>query len=485
MSSKDTNKDTVWTFSNQNVLLLLDCSDSFLANRPLQPKKEVADYVSRMWFLVPKRFDSLEQAVASWYKFVVRSEHPQEYSWVSGLAESYVIDPQKIWKYETEPDWPLSDKEICNGVDKNGDRINKYGWKDEEKKLFNYFWKIPDAEILRKLSLFSYKRYQLLGEIIHQDADELFKEHSFSFWEYIPGINHSIVADKDIPNRYYIFSDRYSHDIHYHDGIIVQDGNIIDCWGYHSMKGAKLENMRIFNHNSLIETYEKIRNLEAFDSSHVPIMEIQTSIEDNQLYFLQYHRARDAQVYKKPFTLSRDKEEWEVEANFVRWKTESEWIIVDTGSYYYWTYSVKNLHEQASFDFHYNNIFFDCMSQSRIVNFGFKPLGFKSIAWFIVSWHDSMARMFKADMFVNIERSDFEDLGIDFRKIFLLGEALWKPYTIKVRVVSDGKKAYVKVVTPLEQIEKDYQEYVWNEAEYLKKVRNGRVSSQFNVIIKK
>jgi len=50
-----------------------------------QPKRTIADYVEQQGILVPRRFDSLEEAQASGLPILARSEHSQDYDGVSGL----------------------------------------------------------------------------------------------------------------------------------------------------------------------------------------------------------------------------------------------------------------------------------------------------------------------------------------------------------------------------------------------------------------
>src|SRR5438270_3822706 len=60
------------------------------------PKQEIVDYVEAQGFKVPRRFDTLDEAldiVRAGGSIVVRSEHRDEYDGASGLLQSYRIDP--------------------------------------------------------------------------------------------------------------------------------------------------------------------------------------------------------------------------------------------------------------------------------------------------------------------------------------------------------------------------------------------------------
>jgi|GEM_PF-6212305 len=69
----------------------LEQKDQFLENPPLQPKKEIADMLESRGILVPRRFESLAEAlevIKQGREIVVRSEHPQEYAAAAGLLNS-------------------------------------------------------------------------------------------------------------------------------------------------------------------------------------------------------------------------------------------------------------------------------------------------------------------------------------------------------------------------------------------------------------
>src|SRR5665811_876042 len=68
-------------------------SDWWLAEGNLQlPKQEISDYVESQGFLVPRRFDTLDEAldvVRAGGEIILRSEHPDDYDGPSGLMDSY------------------------------------------------------------------------------------------------------------------------------------------------------------------------------------------------------------------------------------------------------------------------------------------------------------------------------------------------------------------------------------------------------------
>ena len=56
------------------------------------PKKDVANYVASQWILVPRRFPGLQEAVNSGNTFIIRSESPSEYAWMSGIYTSHIAE---------------------------------------------------------------------------------------------------------------------------------------------------------------------------------------------------------------------------------------------------------------------------------------------------------------------------------------------------------------------------------------------------------
>ncbi len=53
-----------------------------------RPKQAIADYVEQNGFLVPRRFDSIEDARKSHKAVLFRCEYPEGYDGISGLVKS-------------------------------------------------------------------------------------------------------------------------------------------------------------------------------------------------------------------------------------------------------------------------------------------------------------------------------------------------------------------------------------------------------------
>lgn len=474
---------SVW---NQ-VDTLLQRNDKFLDERPLQPKRAIQEYAAQNGIRVPKRFDSLEEALASGRKFIIRSEHPQEYAGISGLSESIVYDPKRIQKYlewKTEEDLRkrvITEDEIISNRLNEGSEFNRGGrtwhmldWTAERRIVEAMLARIsylPEKDILRIISIVRSFFFVSYASKMDLDVNDVLAEQSYTFWEYIEGINHTVVKDKDSDNKYYIISrgffERDGEDRSYYDMIIVEDGDIIREWGWFYAKkswtlsdGARwIEFKWIFNHRSLINQYERVRSLPKFDPNHCPIMEFQSWFEGKE-YFLQYHRWSDINK-KEAFVLDRELEEWEVELDFFRWTTSPEWIIVETWSDYiddrkikWWSYPICE--EDASFDLHHDSIFSQIMTRRRKVQFG----NFKNFDWLTMclnSGHASIAEVFKSDMYVPVPDDFYKE--IPFSKIRDISSSIWVPYKIKIRVISDGKRCFVKRLTTDEEIMSDHRKF--------------------------
>jgi hypothetical protein len=147
----------------------------------------------------------------------------------------------------------------------------------------------------------NYCRYKHLGK------EKFRKEVSVSYWQYIYGKNHTVVADSAVEGRYHIFTGK-KNDSHY---VCIDNGKVIHSFGSIDLGLAK----------RLIDAYEYVRNLGNFDPQHCPIMELQTT-DDGTVWFLQYHRARDFK--KAAFTLERKPDKDEVVASWVRGATGTE-----------------------------------------------------------------------------------------------------------------------------------------------------------------
>ncbi len=161
------------------------------------------------------------------------------------------------------------------------------------------------------------------------------------------------------------------------------------------------------------------------------------------------------------FYLVKKKSE-EKEAIFVRGKTWPNGMIVEVWTTYSidWEKDIDSFQEDASFG-HYDywrGPLSDLLSQKRIVNFSEHRGDFSLLGSMVASRHESISKVFKSDLYVSITEKDFRSWGFDSVKIHRLGYYLWRPYLVKIYIVSDGEKCYVKAISTPQDIERDYLE---------------------------
>lgn len=216
-----------------------------------QPKRTIGDYAASKGILVPRRFETFEEAIKFKGRALARSEHLQDYDGGSGIFESPAIGKNtNLWFQE--------------------DLFSKSTSESQAQPNF----------------VKSYKTYcQFAGLSIPEFTQGL----SFSFWERLPGINVSIVADSAIEGRYHI---RANHTLTrkwrsgytlFENGTPTPLGGIPSPGTFSRVIGAQAER--------LTEFYENVKRLDHFDPNHCPIIEAQIYLGD--IYFLQYHRCRD------------------------------------------------------------------------------------------------------------------------------------------------------------------------------------------------
>ncbi len=380
-----------------------------------QPKKTIGKYVKQNGILVPTIFDTLEEARNSGVSILLRSEHPQDYDGVSGLLRSF--------------EYP-----------------------DVHNQNFLQGCKTIEDAIKECLELSKDYIIGVSSKLFPTDKQEaeFIGKSSYSAWEKISGYgyNRTIIADSCVAGRYHIITSR-NRKIFY-SYVIVDSGKIVKQ--FHSPLPEELYE----GINGLITTYETIRNLEKFNPKHCPIMEFQTY--DGSDYFLQYHRTRDFEPAK--FTLERALEEGESEVVFVRGKTSP------TGE----TFSVTIFPEREYPNEHESSfvttdgVFESAWSLTRELSvFGIPKIRLERGA---LPNHTVISCLFKPRITVifpiEYVLKDNEVTGEDESRGYLPREPILrggesivdffdedckgKHPRINIRVISDGRRAYVKRV---------------------------------------
>lgn len=419
--------------------------DSFYREMILQPKKEISDYVENHGFQVPIRFSSLNAALAKGVPFIIRTEHPVEYFGPSGLGDSLLVGRavfslmRKVTKARSYSiDWAIFHraKRSTIGLSYEERRESR---KDSvlAKLLAGYLNKIySEKDLIEGLLKLTDNGFALF-EKLHPGIELKYtKGLSFSFWEFLPGINRSVVADSSREGVYHIFSTEFSAEgnINWHNYTIFDNGKIKRYSDHDFVEDAR-------NLLGLIKEYEAIRGLGFFDADHVPMMEFQTNKGVN--YFLQYHRTRN--FYPAKYKLQRTPEKGELIADFVRGITPPEGIVVKV------SFRSNQLRftpeDEASFDIHYNNLYTEVQSRIRKVNFIVK--GLNEIGYFSSDkGHFLRSSLFKPELSVVLGEGSFDKLVPEAIRQGLVSKSreLGLLYHIKVRVVSDGEKAFLKLI---------------------------------------
>ncbi|HEV7701978.1 MAG TPA: hypothetical protein VGO63_00840 [Candidatus Paceibacterota bacterium] len=375
--------------------------------------------------LVPEIYNSLNEAleaIKKGKKVIIRSEHPDEYAGAAGLLSSYNIDATRI-----EVAKGLGDTDITEADWENlKEAHNSEPEKAIENKIFATADKTEQSTFERNLARLSSRKVNHYCDLLGIKPKEFFDKVSYSYWEKIEGLNRSAIADSAIPERYHIFS---SKGYKYHNYAIIDKGKLV------LNAPMEITDELKYGINEVIEFYEKIRNMEGFDPKHCPIIEFQTHEDKN--YFLQYHRTREMEP--STWELKRNLEEGEIEATYARGVTPPEGITLEVAMYYPPKYKAQEK-EDASFDFHYDFDFSEIMSRRRIVNFSHRNQ--RDLALHTIDLHLPKSKLFNSKLSISIDGKDLPK-GLP-SQLYKETKKTKKPARVKIRVVSDGRKAYVK-----------------------------------------
>lgn len=393
--------------------------DYFLSNPPRQPKKEIGDYVESQGILVPKRFATLSEALSSGKPFLARSEHPQDYAGASDLFYTVKIDQDTLEETKRlnerkrgddyRGDGSLSDSEVFLRL---VSRLADITQEDFEANL----------KLLRTRAPLNYCSYMGIST-----ADFL-SQVSYSYWEFLPGHNRTIVADNSIPERYHVLTTPSKGGSCGYT--IVEKGKIV------ANSSWKLPPELYKTIPSLVNLYESVRRLERFDSNHCPIMETQLVGQDQ--YFLQYHRA----VGSNPssFTLDREPEEGEEKATFVRGATPKEGLTLRFNFHTQFDREFEARDEDAGLDYT-SHIYREIMARKRKVHFVRAESMYEISAFLAMAPHLTISQLFESPVCIAISRNDRNSLIPEF----FGPKGKQRPVDqFDIRVISDGRKAYVK-----------------------------------------
>lgn len=353
-----------------------------------QPKKTIGDYVARHGILVPKRFASFNAAKRSGLEIIARSEHTQDYAGVSGLVDSLLLSNHPDVKDERElKDKVLSEPDYLQAwIESNGCNIEEF-----KSRL------------------------------------------SFTYWEFIRGTNHAVVADSCIKNRYHITSAPRGYEWGKHNYSIIENGQA--AFQACGLAGAQLQKIQ----KKLMQIYEEVRHLRHFDPSHCPIMEFVSA--KGKIYFLQYHITRDFDP--SGFILDREPEDGEISVPFVRGKTQEEGMTCKTIIYYVGQYyrQFRGFTEEGSTDSHADVIFSELQVRKRKLQLIDSSKNIRQKMTDLIRNHTNRSLLFKPQVSVICDTRGLWD-NEECNQHVLAGIE----YSVMMHVVSDGRKCYIKRV---------------------------------------
>ncbi|MFA5049486.1 MAG: hypothetical protein WC501_00605 [Candidatus Micrarchaeia archaeon] len=378
-------------------------TDFYLKHPAKQPKLEIARYAQSCGILVPQIFESYEDAMRSGKDIIARSEHPQEYDGISGLLRSPVLS---------------KDNEAFVGK----------GYDDFKTKMME----IGEYNIIPH-------RITDICRYLNLDRDAFELEVSFSFWEYLSGVDQIVVADSSIEGRYHIMSCDSNLEFSKKYYTIIDDGIVHEyLTSYLNKLTSELRN----GLDGLIKTYERIRNLENFDANHCPIMEFKTV--GNKNYFLQYHRTRD--FSPATFILDREPIEGEIKAPFVRGVTTPEGVICKTRVFASGP-MLRETEEGAIYIPFGNLIYPEVMVRKRILTFF--PFGsnqkLEKILSDLAYGHGSRSQIFKPQISIIAELGQLVNDN-EWNDAFIKAMEEKELPVIDFFVISDGRQAFFKRV---------------------------------------
>ncbi len=390
-----------------------------------QPKNTIGEDVESQSILVPKRYTNLDDALNSEKPFFMRSETAIEYDGPSGLLRSKLISTDAI-KCSTH----------------NIENYNSINKKPLDSDLFYAsIGKISQTDLEKKLTNLSQNQIQEYCKLMQINKKVFENEISYSYWEAIEGYNRTIIADSAIKGRYHLFTERhrgFGDPHHVTSNYIIFDNGQVICPSKYKLPQIFLDDIE-----NVIEFYEKIRHLGNFNPNHCPIVEFQTDFDLNH-YFLQYHRTRDFQ--EPSFTLDREPEEGETVAEFVRGVTSQNGIE----GILYLILPNKNKHASSNLKFYYDIVMESVNRELKLkkTSVCFIDHGQNIQLMHVSRSHGGRSMLFKPEVFLSMPKNSLftkeekQKMVYDSQHGILTG--------IAFRVISDGRKAYVKKLGKLD-----------------------------------
>jgi hypothetical protein len=273
----------------------IQSADFFIANPPLQPKREIVEYVGNQGFTVPRIFESFAAARQELTdrNILIRGEHPQDYNGASDLIISTTS-------------WDELDERAAEAGKDPGDYLaSAMGVAPYENRNFNdYFLLWNDTVPDNQTSMSFWENIDDKDKaVIYRDPARPQTNHVL----YLATENRGLTRPG--LTRNYVLYDRQSDVVE----SLVQD------------TGRNIEPAV----RQVSNLFDQIASLPYFDPQHCYLAEFVINQQDTP-YFVQMHRGRDAQ---EPATHNVDPEDFSDEwytADMVIGSTEPEGLVIPT-----------------------------------------------------------------------------------------------------------------------------------------------------------
>ena len=354
--------------------------DYYLRNTPDQPKLAIANYVRQNGVLVPENTLDLTEALDYIKKKpdsddICRSECEQDYYGSSGLLKSPYL--------------------------KGFASLGRAGSYDDLRAAI-----LEEEKRNNKITL----HCKLLGI----DEEQFKNTISYSFWQEVPGYNVKVIADSAVGGKYHIFF------------TWPQEDGMHEC--YATIKGTELHmtpsripQWVVSRFGELTQTYDKIRNLDNFDSNNCPIMEFQIADEKfgknaGKVYSLQYHRGADFK--EAEFVLSKETCKHGKMASFVRGATPEDGFIYKVVYSPAWPVTDPDMakidfDEKAAYDEHQNLPFTELMVRIRALEMIDQRRHSTDKVLENATGHNDISKLFKTHVSVVHRLEEYPAYGLD------------------------------------------------------------------------
>lgn len=384
---------------------------------PSQPKLHNGRMMEPYWLKVPRIFTNLEEWLEwlqempawKWYGIIIRSEHPEE--WVIN-ARSWILD-SVIITYATE----LSTrKRVFN--------MGNHGYTESKSEVIEYiYWEYLKAQTEQ-------------AKLVWYDSDKV----SFSVWECIDGDNYTVVEDKGNPGYYFIH------------GWYDENIRLLPFRRESYNKASSVD-------KKLINEYFKVQKSGKFWKT--PIVELQHQFlpidewgkitwKEGDIFFLQALQIYDW-VQRNFSLLNRPMERDERSAIFVRGATPPEWIEVSLqveygnipynnqgDGWFFWSSNLSDGRKKLLLETVFS------LAGSKIVLLSLDVVSSVRMFWKNPSKLTELeiARIIHDHVWISFVHKP--QMCIVIAEDFMNDRLVSRRGLIRLRIVSDGKKAYIK-----------------------------------------